>query len=81
MYNFLIWVQKVSCSPRYEHKPHTHNSCMVVNITRDKDLRSLFQSILVKSLTATTANSWGADVESPYRISGEEDHEISFIIQ
>ena len=26
-------------------------------------------------------NSWGADVESPYRISGEEDHEISFIIQ
>ncbi len=26
-------------------------------------------------------NSWGADVESPYRISSEEDHEIGFIIQ
>ena len=36
-------------------------SCMVVNITSDKDLCALFQSILVKSLTATPTNSHTAN--------------------
>ena len=26
-------------------------------------------------------DSWGTDVESPYRISGEEDHRVSFVIE
>ena len=36
-------------------------SCMVVNITSDEDLCALFQSILVKSLTATPTNSHTAN--------------------
>ena len=34
-----------------------------------------------KSKRSRGINSWGADVESPYRISSEEDHEIGFIIR
>ena len=26
-------------------------------------------------------DSWGTDVEPPYRISGEEDHRVSFVIE
>lgn len=54
------------------------------NATHIEELPPLRRSVLVIAGAVRGVggiDSWGSDVESPYHVSAEEDHQFSFIIQ